>query len=73
MKFTTEKFTLVEYEGRNGPVFTQVARGLTFTVDKSKGAPEIDMSGRTVNKDIYDKYFAPPAPEPEAQPEQEED
>lgn len=74
MKFTTERFTLVEYKGRNGPVFTRVARGLTFAVDKSKDAPPIDMSGRTVNKDIYDTYFAPPAPEleTEAEPEKED-
>jgi len=73
MKFTTDRFTLVEYKGRNRPVFTQVARGLTFTVDKSKDAIGVDLSGRTVNQDVYDKYFAPPKPEPEAEPEPEQE
>ena len=69
MKFTTPGFKLVEYEGRNGPVFTRVGGGLEFTVDRSKDAVPIDMGGRTVNKDIYDKYYAPPKAE---KPKEEE-
>jgi len=69
MRFTTEKFTLVladKYSER-------VGRGLTFTVDERKNAIPIDLSGRTVSRSIYEKYFAPPAPEPEPEPEPEQE
>ena len=71
MTFTVEKFTIVEYEGKRRPVHARVSAGLVFTVDE--GWPAIDVSGRRMHRDIYNKYFKQPEPELEAEPEQEEE
>ena len=70
--FTTVGSSIVEYKGRNGTVSVPVAGGLVFSVDKRKGALPIDLSGRTVNEDVYKQYFAPPEPKsaPVPKPEQ---
>jgi len=69
MKFKTEKTYKIEYEGPGGTAIAAVPNGVELSVDKSKNAVPIDLGGRTVSKDIYDKYFAPPKAE---KPKEEE-
>ncbi len=73
MKFKTEKTYKIEYEGPGGSACARIPNGIELSVDKSKGAVPVDLGGRTVSKDIYDKYFAQEPPKKAAPAEQKEE